>query len=121
MILIGLASFQIYLKAIETYKSAGGAAQGNKTITMEKVSTAFKVFIGLEIDNSECNNDLKYKVVNPKGVVLTEGIVKAHDKAKIDTKKYKGDKGDWKIQFEKTEETSYFQFKYNFKTSNNLI
>lgn len=120
LIILGVA-FQFYLKSTEIRLNAGGSAIGNKTITIDAGTMPMKIDIDLEIDNSQCNNELNYSIKTPNGDTMKEGTVKAHSELKLSTLEYKGVKGDWEIQFKKGNESNYFEYKYTIKTINNLF
>ena len=99
----------------------GGGGDGGATINKIVTITAEKEFrkarLNLSLKNLESREDLHYKVTAPNNEIVLEGVVKGGEEFKSKEIVKKWVKGDWTIEFEKSDNILY-KFRYELKFTN---
>ena len=75
------------------------------------------VLINLKVDNTNCNEQLKIKIMNPNGNIVDNLSIKKNDNIKYE-KKIKGIKGQYKIEFNKNSCNGTYAYTIDFNGNN---
>lgn len=77
----------------------GGVLNNSNTITFDCPHNYRNLFLKLEVNGTNLSGTVNYYIRNPNGDIVDKGeISESINNFKID-KKYKGEKGTWKIEF----------------------
>ena len=87
--------------------------QSDNTITFNCGYLDKYIHLSSRIEEKSNVENLNYKIINPKGITMDEGILDKNNVNYI----FKGEKGEWKIQFDFPKEDQTALINYNVKTN----
>lgn len=96
----------------------GGTLNKSNIITFNCSSNFRNLFLKLEIDGSHLNGAVDYYIKNPDGDILDKGKISTSNSSVNVEKKFKGQKGSWKIEFKNITENEKISYKIDEVATN---
>ena len=108
VVILSIGIYMMYNQ--EIHKTQGGAIKENKIITIESPKNTKYLYLTLGLDNSNCQNQVKYVLKNPHGKSMMEGSVNGKDILLDNTYAIEGKKGQWTLELIKEKEEELCNF-----------